>query len=164
MMRSTSFSHQKFTPTWLPRRSLSAGFASITKTKNAADSAESWANYMEPDHVVSVISDRAPGKHEAFMNLINANLSIVDWRLVMRNPEPKWVFNGGREVQLGDIAHLFLLTSANGATQAMEDAVSLATCLRVGEGPDGILNAIRVHNKLRYTPFPFFIYLVPIYS
>ena len=52
-------------------------------------------------------------------------------------------------VQLGDAAHTFIPSSGNGATQAIEDALSLATCLRLG-GKDHVPTAVKVHVKLRY--------------
>jgi 2-polyprenyl-6-methoxyphenol hydroxylase-like FAD-dependent oxidoreductase len=68
----------------------------------------------------------------------------------MRNPNRKWVSKHGRVVQVGDSAHPFLPTSANGATQALEDSITLATCLRVADtGLEGVPMACRVYNKLR---------------
>ena len=122
--------------------------------KDDADSNESWANYVEPDHVIRTITAAAPGWDNAFLSLVKASQPIVDWRLMIRNPEPKWVSDGGRVVQVGDSAHPFLPTSVNGATQAMEDAVSLASCLKLCGGPEHIPVATRVHNKLRYKSLP----------
>jgi 2-polyprenyl-6-methoxyphenol hydroxylase-like FAD-dependent oxidoreductase len=68
----------------------------------------------------------------------------------MRNPNAKWTSEYGRVVQVGDSAHPFLPTSANGATQALEDAITLATCLRVSDtGPEGVPMVCRIYNKLR---------------
>lgn len=66
-----------------------------------------------------------------------------------RDPQPQLASPGGRVVQLGDAAHTFIPSSGNGATQAIEDAVSLATCLQLG-GKDNIPAAVKVHVKLRY--------------
>lgn len=74
--------------------------------------------------------------------------SIVDWRLMWRDPVEKWVSDCGHVVQLGDSAHTFLPTSANGATQAGEDAISLAACLKMAGG--NVSLATKVHNTLRY--------------
>ena len=74
--------------------------------------------------------------------------SIVDWKLLWRNPQPQWTSPNGLVVQLGDAAHSFLPTSANGATQAMEDGISLAACLAKG-GKDDVALAVKVHNTLR---------------
>lgn len=93
--------------------------------------------------------DRVPGWSEDLRALVRASNNIVDWRLMMRNPQDNWVSPKGRIVQIGDAAHAFLPTSANGATQALEDGVSLATCLRLAGGKEGIPTATRVHNALR---------------
>lgn len=44
---------------------------------------------------------------------------------------------------------ILIQLSGNGGTQAIEDAVSLASCLEIG-GKDGVQNATRVHNLLRF--------------
>lgn len=66
-----------------------------------------------------------------------------------RDPQPTWTSPKGRVVQLGDAAHTFVPSSGNGGTQAIEDAVVLATCLQVG-GKENVERAVRVHNKLRF--------------
>lgn len=67
---------------------------------------------------------------------------------MFRNPKPNWVSPYGRIVQLGDAAHTFLPSSGNGATQAMEDGLVLASCLQLA-GKSQIPIAGRVYNKLR---------------
>lgn len=74
---------------------------------------------------------------------------LVDWKLVYRDPLPTWVSPQGRILLLGDSAHPFLPTSAQGATQALEDGVNIAVCLRRG-GKDGIPEAVRTHERIRY--------------
>lgn len=74
---------------------------------------------------------------------------IVDWKLMSRDPQPNWISPLGHIVQAGDSAHTFLPSSGNGATQGMEDAITLATCLQLG-GKDNIALATKVHNKLRF--------------
>ncbi|XP_014550521.1 hypothetical protein COCVIDRAFT_31759 [Bipolaris victoriae FI3] len=75
--------------------------------------------------------------------------SCIDWQLMWRNPQPKWVSPKGRVVQIGDSAHTFLPSSASGASMAMEDGFSLAACLQMA-GKQEIPLANRVHNKLRF--------------
>ncbi|KAI1856855.1 uncharacterized protein JN550_013657 [Neoarthrinium moseri] len=74
---------------------------------------------------------------------------LVDWKLVYRDPLPTWVSPSGRILLLGDSAHPFLPTSAQGAAQAIEDGVTIATCLRRG-GKDNVPLSVRVHEKIRY--------------
>ncbi len=83
--------------------------------------------------------------------LINAvpNKEVIDWKLMWRNPQPKWISPMGRVAQIGDAAHSLLPTSASGATMAMEDGFTLAACLHIS-GKDKIPLAVQVYNKLRY--------------
>ena len=74
--------------------------------------------------------------------------SVVDYRLLWRDPNPKWASDGGLILQLGDSAHSFLPTSANGATQAMEDGISIAACLRLA-GKHNVALATRIHTEMR---------------
>ncbi|KAL1845162.1 hypothetical protein VTK73DRAFT_1004 [Phialemonium thermophilum] len=75
---------------------------------------------------------------------------LVDWKLVYRDPLPTWVSPRGRILLLGDSAHPFLPTSAQGATQALEDGVTIAVCLRRAGGKDRIPDAVRAHERIRY--------------
>ena len=106
---------------------------------------------MSADEVLHHISLTDVEWDPAFLALIQRTPadSVVDWRLLWRDPQPNWVSECGRIVQIGDAAHSFLPTSANGGTQACEDAISLAACLSLG-GKHAIPLATRVHNKLRY--------------
>ena len=74
--------------------------------------------------------------------------SIVDWNIMWRNPQPLTASPLGRVVQVGDAAHTLLPSSMNGANQALEDAIYLATCLELG-GKENVRWATKVHNKLR---------------
>ena len=77
------------------------------------------------------------------------NNQVFDWKLMWRDPQPQWASKGGRVVQIGDAAHPFLPTSFSGGTMAMEDAYSLAACLKIA-GKKDVPLATKVHNKLRY--------------
>ncbi|KAI0442929.1 hypothetical protein F4803DRAFT_561970 [Xylaria telfairii] len=74
---------------------------------------------------------------------------LVDWKLVYRDPLPTWVSPKARILLLGDSAHPFLPTSAQGATQALEDGVCIAVCLRRG-GKENVPVSVRAHEKMRY--------------
>ncbi|TRX95761.1 hypothetical protein FHL15_003315 [Xylaria flabelliformis] len=111
------------------------------------DAKESWNATVPTDVVVEKFSKLDPDLLDVLR--VIPNESIVDWTLRWRDPQPKWTSDGGRVVQLGDSAHSFLPTSGNGATQACEDALSLATCLRIArKGKERV--ATKVHNKLRF--------------
>ena len=80
---------------------------------------------------------------------------LVDWKLVYRDPLPNWVSGygsapgHGRICLLGDAAHPFLPTSAQGATQALEDGVTLAVLLRQA-GKSNVKGALRAYQDIRY--------------
>jgi hypothetical protein len=75
--------------------------------------------------------------------------TILDFELFWRNPQPSWCSPNGRVVQIGDAAHSFLPSSGNGATQAIEDAVSLAACLQIG-GKENIPLSVMTHIRFRF--------------
>lgn len=52
-------------------------------------------------------------------------------------------------MQVGDSAHSFTPTSGNGATQALEDAITLATCLQLA-GRGAVTIGTKSYNLLRY--------------
>jgi 2-polyprenyl-6-methoxyphenol hydroxylase-like FAD-dependent oxidoreductase len=73
---------------------------------------------------------------------------VVDWKLRWRDGTEQWTSKGGRLIHVGDAAHAFFPTAGNGAVQSLEDAVSLAECLRIA-GKESVANATKVHNMLR---------------
>lgn len=75
--------------------------------------------------------------------------SLNDWKLANWPPLATWVSKQGRIALLGDSAHPFLPTSAQGAGQAMEDAVTLAFCLKQG-GKGKVPAALRTYQDIRY--------------
>ncbi|KAL7625939.1 hypothetical protein AAE478_002708 [Parahypoxylon ruwenzoriense] len=75
--------------------------------------------------------------------------TIVNFELFWRDPQPSWTSPGSRVVLIGDAAHSFLPASGNGATQAIEDAVSLATCLQIA-GKQNVPEAVRTHVRFRF--------------
>lgn len=50
---------------------------------------------------------------------------LVDYKLVWRDPLETWLSPSKRIILMGDAAHCHLPTSAQGACQAIEDAVTL---------------------------------------
>lgn len=111
---------------------------------------ESWSPDVEPAIVLEVMERQAPGLHPAVTAILKTapKGTIVHWNLAWRDLCEDWTSPAGRVVQVGDSAHTFLPTSGNGATQAIEDAITLATCLQLG-GKSNVAHATRVYNKLR---------------
>lgn len=109
---------------------------------------ESWSNHVDAEHVLKFTST-VPGWPEVADRVVKATPAgdLIDWKLMWRDPQPKWVSPAGYVVQLGDAAHTFLPSSGNGATQAIEDAISLAACVATAKN---IPDATRVHNLLRF--------------
>jgi 2-polyprenyl-6-methoxyphenol hydroxylase-like FAD-dependent oxidoreductase len=114
---------------------------------------ESWNNTIENEEVLTEL-DKVPGAHKwapIFQELVKCTpeKTIINFNLLWRDPQPSWTSPGARVVQIGDSAHSFLPASGNGATQAIEDAISLATCLKKG-GKGNIEQAVRAHIRFRY--------------
>ncbi|CAH0004297.1 unnamed protein product [Clonostachys byssicola] len=119
----------------------------ITYKEDRSVPRESWNASASADVVIDKLSGWDSGLVELLRNIPAG--SCTDWTLRFRDPQPIWTSKAGRVVQLGDSAHAFLPTSGNGASQACEDALSLARCLRQGgKGHEGV--ATRVHTKLRF--------------
>ncbi|RYP83146.1 hypothetical protein DL769_001452 [Monosporascus sp. CRB-8-3] len=115
--------------------------------KDDGGAEEDWAKPANPKNALPYVEGWAPW----FKELINVTPenSVVDFKLMWRNPREKWVSPRARVIQIGDSAHTFLPTSASGATMALEDAFSLAALLQLS-GKDDVPLALRVQNKLRF--------------
>ncbi|KAH8882212.1 FAD/NAD(P)-binding domain-containing protein [Thozetella sp. PMI_491] len=114
---------------------------------------ESWHNMVDSDEVLANmdIGNGPVPWAPVFKDLVRLTPpgSIVNFELLWRDPQPSWASPGGRVVAIGDAAHSYLPSSGNGATQAIEDAISLATCLQLG-GIDKIPQAVNAHIRMRF--------------
>ncbi|KAF2714514.1 monooxygenase [Pleomassaria siparia CBS 279.74] len=115
--------------------------------KDDADVEESWSAPGYINEAVAAVSDWAPVVH----SIIRATpeSTLVDWKLVFRDPLPTWISPKRRITLIGDAAHPFLPTSIQGASQSMEDGVTAAVCL-ARAGKDNVPEALRVYEKIRY--------------
>ncbi|KAK9413155.1 putative FAD-binding domain-containing protein [Seiridium unicorne] len=112
-------------------------------------SQESWQETVNTDVVFKYLLG-VPDFPDFMKRLIRATPDgIVDWKLMLRNPQSNITSPLGRVVQVGDAAHTYLPSSGSGANQGIEDTIYLATCLELG-GKDNINWATKVHNKLRF--------------
>ncbi|GAA6040512.1 hypothetical protein JCM8097_005441 [Rhodosporidiobolus ruineniae] len=103
------------------------------KIEDALKHAEGW------DPVVRAVIETTPPN------------SLIDWKLMFREPLPRWVSDGGRVCILGDAAHPFLPTSQQGASQAVEDGVTIAHTLSLAkERGLSLDNALKAYQSLRY--------------
>ncbi|CAJ2505209.1 Uu.00g126030.m01.CDS01 [Anthostomella pinea] len=120
-------------------------------TPSSGSAKESWSHRVSPEEVIKYVAT-IPGWPEIGTRVIRTTPpdQLVHWKLMWRDPQPKWTSPAGRVVQLGDAAHTFLPSSGNGGTQAMEDAISLAACLAMAGSKENVPDAIRMHNLLRF--------------
>ncbi|KAG9228915.1 putative MAK1-like monooxygenase [Amylocarpus encephaloides] len=113
--------------------------------KDEHDIDESWSFPGKLDDVYKVLEGWDP----MCRAIVEKTPSIVDWKLVYRDPLPTWVSKEGRIALLGDAAHPFLPTSAQGATQALEDGVTLAVTLKRA-GKANVPAGVRAYQDIRY--------------
>ncbi|KUJ18997.1 putative MAK1-like monooxygenase [Mollisia scopiformis] len=106
---------------------------------------ESWSFPGKLEDVFKVLEGWDP----MCKAIIEKTPSIVDWKLVYRDPLPTWTSKNGRICLLGDAAHPFLPTSAQGATQALEDGVTLAVTLKRA-GKENVPAGVRAYQEIRY--------------
>jgi 2-polyprenyl-6-methoxyphenol hydroxylase-like FAD-dependent oxidoreductase len=121
----------------------------LMPSQDGGTATETWAKNLDASDVIASLDKTIPWD-PVILEVIKLTppKSVVDYKILWRNPNTKWASDGGHIIQLGDSAHSFLPTSANGATQAMEDGISLAACLRMG-GRHNIALATRVQTRLR---------------
>ena len=114
--------------------------------RDVHDIQESYSLLGRKEDVLGFISDWDP-RFRALVNITPKD-QLIDWKLLWRDPLQQWVSKCGRIAMLGDSAHPFLPTSGNGASQALEDAATLALTLRLA-GKADIPLATRAFEKLR---------------
>jgi 2-polyprenyl-6-methoxyphenol hydroxylase-like FAD-dependent oxidoreductase len=125
-----------------------------SKPQATGSEAENWNNTISRDEVLAEMANM-PGMEDQpwapiFCDLVKLtpDNTIINFELLWRDPQPSWTSPGARVVQIGDAAHSYLPASGNGATQAIEDAISIASCLQIG-GRENIPQSVRVHIRFR---------------
>ncbi|KAL5524145.1 hypothetical protein ACEPAG_8318 [Sanghuangporus baumii] len=113
--------------------------------KDEADIEESWSFPGKMEDVLKVVEGWDP----RCAAILTKAPSCVDWKLVYRDPLPQWISKGARLALIGDAAHPFLPTSIQGASQAVEDGITLAVVLQLA-GKKDVPLAIRAWEKIRY--------------
>lgn len=121
--------------------------------ENPQTSCESWSATLSPEDALKQLDHEGQWGPDLRATIAATPRNhIVDWRLMRRELKREWGSPKGRLMQIGDAAHPFLPTTVNGGTQAIEDGVSLARCLRLAvekHGVDALPAGARVHNALR---------------
>lgn len=92
---------------------------------------ESWSTEGRREEVIGELD----GWHPTVQTLLRAAERFHKWALYDRAPLPRWT--RGRVTLLGDAAHPMLIFRAQGAAQAIEDAMALAESLSQHEGAPG---------------------------
>jgi salicylate hydroxylase len=103
---------------------------------------ESWIAECSREEVL----ERYTGWHESLLRLFAAADTWYKWALYDRDPIPEWT--RGRVTVLGDAAHPMLPYLGQGACQAIEDGVVLATALSV-EASDPLRGLARYERTRR---------------
>lgn len=91
--------------------------------------------------------------HERVVGLLSAADTVTRWALHDRDPAPRW--STDRITLVGDAAHPMLPFGAQGAAQAIEDAATLAVCVRAvaagpaGPAPEAIAQALQRYEQTR---------------
>lgn len=134
--------------------SLRPQVATANHTQVTGTEKESWNHTIDKQEVLDGM-DNMKGMEvnkwwPLFKELVKITPphTIVNFELLWRDPQPTWISPGARVVQIGDAAHSFLPASSNGATQAIEDAISIASCLQIG-GKENIPTSVRAHVRFR---------------
>jgi len=115
--------------------------------KDEGDIDEDWQFPGKIEDVQRCLEGWAPICHEIVKSTPPDRL--VDYKLVFRDPLPTFISPKTRIALIGDSAHPFLPTSIQGASQAMEDGVTMAICLEKS-GKDNVQQAVRAYEKIRY--------------
>lgn len=122
-------------------------FSWVCTHKDEADVEESWSAPGRIEDAIECLKDWCPEVHA----IVRATPPdrLVDWKLVYRDPLPTWISPKRRIALIGDAAHPFLPTSIQGASQAMEDGVTVAICLELA-GKENAQEALLAYEKIRY--------------
>lgn len=115
---------------------------------------ETWSTHLSATEALKTLKETGLDWDDRIVAIVKKTPphSVVDFKISWRDPDSVWTSETGRIIKIGDAAHAFIPNSTNGATQAMEDGLSLAACLRLA-GKQNIPLATSVHSKLRYVLF-----------
>ncbi|KAH7908345.1 monooxygenase [Hygrophoropsis aurantiaca] len=113
--------------------------------KDDSDIQDSWSSPGKIEDVLRIVE----GWDSRCAAVISKAPSCIDWKLIVHDPLPTWISKTGRVVLVGDAAHPFLPTSVQGASQAIEDGVTLAVTLQLGK-KDNVQLATRTWEAIRY--------------
>lgn len=108
---------------------------------------ESWSFPGDLDDMIKCANTLHPDIAQIFTNIPKDTL--IDWKLLWRDPIENWVSKHGRIALAGDSAHPHLPTSGQGAAQAIEDGACIGAALECG-GKSEVPLSLKIFNRLRY--------------
>ncbi|KAH7929062.1 monooxygenase [Leucogyrophana mollusca] len=113
--------------------------------KDDTDLQDTWSFPGKTEDVVKIVAGWDP----RCAAILSKAPSCIDWKLIVHDPLPTWISKSGRVILVGDAAHPFLPTSAQGASQAIEDGVTLAVTLQLA-GKNDVPLAVKSWENIRY--------------
>lgn len=125
------------------------GITWVLTHEDEYDIEESWTQPGSLDDVLKVVEGWDPRIAEVYKT--TPRDQIFDHKLLYRDPLPTWTSPKARIILTGDAAHSYVPTSAQGATQAIEDAATVAITLELA-GKNQVPLALRTVEKMRYGP------------
>jgi salicylate hydroxylase len=108
---------------------------------------ESWSAPGDPAALAAAFAGWDPAVGEVIAAISGPGGSGFRWAMYDRAPLPRW--STGRLTLLGDAEHPMLPHLAQGANQALEDAVALATLLGACAGPADVPRTLASYEELR---------------
>ncbi|KAL6243718.1 hypothetical protein RBB50_009151 [Rhinocladiella similis] len=122
-------------------------FSWVLTHKDDADIEEDWQFPGDKAEVKKNLEGWAPIVHD----IVDATPPdrLFDYKLVFRDPLPTFLSPKARIALIGDAAHPFLPTSIQGASQSMEDGVTLAITLEKA-GKNDVQLGLRAYEAIRY--------------
>ncbi|WOO85389.1 FAD-dependent monooxygenase OpS4 [Vanrija pseudolonga] len=106
---------------------------------------DEWTAMGDKDTMLETFADFCP-RVKKLLSLV-PQYEVLEWRLRVHKPLPSWV--DGHLALVGDACHPTLPHLAQGAAQAIEDAVALGIILSRIKSKDQIPAALKVYQKIR---------------
>ncbi|GKZ27551.1 hypothetical protein AbraIFM66951_005467 [Aspergillus brasiliensis] len=102
-----------------------------------------------PNDVLNIIKDWPVAQKLWAVIRHTPSHKFIDYPFFDRDPLPTWRSQKGRMMLAGDAAHYFSPGGGQGASQALEDANVIATCLRIA-GRDNVPVALQIAENIRH--------------
>jgi 6-hydroxynicotinate 3-monooxygenase len=117
----------------------------VTSVLDPAWKLDSWSAMGDRDELRAAFE----GFHPDVRRVLDACPAVHKWAIADRDPMPRW--SAGRIMLMGDAAHPMTPTMAQGAAQALEDAMVMARCLeRFGlEDVTSAFRTFEAHRRAR---------------